>query len=399
MTNRPPGSGLGAAALVSACMLGIAGCGGGGASAPSGPAPLQVFVTSVSGSGDLSSWADAGGRRGLAAADAVCGARARAAGLGGTYVAWLSDDSDDAYCRVQGLTGKRAARCGQASVPSSGGPWVRTDGFPFSGTLAELVDDNVIYSPLRRDEFGAEVLDGLLYTATNEQGALNALFGTTCTNWTAASADQAGGGGTEHLARFWTDVYGLNCNLSARLICMGTGSGGPLPAFASSGKRVFATSVGGTGDLSTWADAGGRTGLAAADAVCRARAAAAGLAGNFKAWLSDSSVDAIDRLNGNGPWVRMDGVRIATDKADLTDGRLFSAIAMDETGLYPRESAPWTGTDASGRAKPDLMCDDWRSASPTDTGVWGQTPIASGDWTDNFEASCNRSFRLFCFED
>ena len=36
-------------------------------------------------------------------------------------------------------------------------------------------------------------------------------------------------------------------------------------------RRAFVTSTAGNGNLSTWADAGGQAGLAAADAICQAR--------------------------------------------------------------------------------------------------------------------------------
>jgi len=60
-----------------------------------GPLPKRIFVTSVKGNGDLSSWPDAGGRTGIEAGDAICSARADAAGLSGTFAAWLSDTDND----------------------------------------------------------------------------------------------------------------------------------------------------------------------------------------------------------------------------------------------------------------------------------------------------------------
>jgi hypothetical protein len=65
---------------------------------------------------------------GLEAADAICQSRAEAGGLNGTFRAWLSDDDDDAYCRIHGLSGKKAENCGQGSLPDFAGNWVRTDG-------------------------------------------------------------------------------------------------------------------------------------------------------------------------------------------------------------------------------------------------------------------------------
>ena len=63
-----------------------------------------------------------------------------AAGLKGTFVAWLSDDNDDAYCRIHLLTGKKSANCGKAVLPVNAGPWLRTDGFPFADRIDKLVE-------------------------------------------------------------------------------------------------------------------------------------------------------------------------------------------------------------------------------------------------------------------
>jgi len=84
-----------------------------------GTANNVVFVTYVSGSGNLDSWPDAGGQTGTAAGDAICQARAAAGGLANPsqFRAWLSDQNDDAYCRIHNLTGKKSANCGMATLP------------------------------------------------------------------------------------------------------------------------------------------------------------------------------------------------------------------------------------------------------------------------------------------
>ena len=78
-----------------------------------------TFVTSVTGKGDLECWPDAGMATGLAAGDAICQARATAAGLANpsNFVAWISDMNDDAYCRVHNFSGTKAANCGQLELP------------------------------------------------------------------------------------------------------------------------------------------------------------------------------------------------------------------------------------------------------------------------------------------
>src|SRR3972149_6970160 len=86
---------------------------------PLAAATRRMFVTSVTGTGDLSSWADAGGLP-------------NAAG----YRAWLSDSIDDAYCRLHNLTGKKASNCGEAVLPAAAGPRWRPAGAPVGAGLA-----------------------------------------------------------------------------------------------------------------------------------------------------------------------------------------------------------------------------------------------------------------------
>jgi len=85
-------------------------------------ANLRAFITSTSGNGNLAGWADAGGQSGLRAADAVCAARANAAGIAGSFVAWMSDDNNDAVCRAAGLGGTTGNHCGQTAAPNAGPP-------------------------------------------------------------------------------------------------------------------------------------------------------------------------------------------------------------------------------------------------------------------------------------
>ncbi len=366
---------------------------------------LKIFVTSVSGTGDLATWPDAAGATGIAAADAICQARAGAAGLAGTFRAWISDDADDAWCRVHGLSGKKSANCGRASLPTWAGPWVRTDGFPFAPGVVGLAG-RIVYTPPRLDEFGSAIpFRNYTFTDTQEDGDLDSANPSPCANWTSSAPTRVTAGRVDGTALDFTWSVSGNCSHSYRLLCMQVGEGPPLPAFASPGKGVFVTSVTGTGDLSTWAGAGGRTGVAAADAVCQARAAAAGLpdAARFKAWLSTSTVGAASRIASDGPWVRMDGVKVAGSKADLLDGTLFTAIAVTETGEHLARYQVWTGTYFDGTGTGTDLCSDWSGAHPGAYGRIGQPNSAGEDWSQSrafgFVNGCDRNARLFCFED
>ncbi|HEX7318727.1 MAG TPA: hypothetical protein VF399_00005, partial [bacterium] len=63
-------------------------------------------------------------------------------------------DTDDAYCRVHNLTGKKSANCGQPALPASAGPWVRMDGFPFGGPIDNILSPNgIVYVLTFRTSF------------------------------------------------------------------------------------------------------------------------------------------------------------------------------------------------------------------------------------------------------
>ena len=79
------------------------------------------------------------------------------------------------------------------------------------------------------------------------------------------------------------------------------------------GKRIFITKTTFLGNLG---------GLAGADAKCTAAAAARSLGGTWKAWLSDASTNAIDRIGDVGPWVLVgSGTRVFDNKAQLETGQ------------------------------------------------------------------------------
>ena len=210
-------------------------------------APLKVFTTSATGNGNLGSWTDANGKTGIAAADAICQAAATSAGLSGTYKAWISDSTTDAYCHVQGYDGHTIAdHCGQTTIPIAAGPWVRTDGFPFGETIDKIINNGVIYTPAAYDEKGTLLTTYTWYfTGTSYNGVGNSQ---TCSDWTSSGSgptDNAFFGETEGTTGWWSGSSSSTCNNTARLLCVQTGTGGSLPAITAptSAKKVFVTSV------------------------------------------------------------------------------------------------------------------------------------------------------------
>lgn len=367
--------------------------------------PNQMFVTSLTGSVNLGNWEpSAGGKTGLEAADNICQNLANAAGLQGTFKALLSDSNNDAYCRVHDLSGKKASNCNQETLPNSSGPWVRTDGFPFTASADTLFGNNLFsYVPPVLDE-SASILSGSYsyLLGTTKLGEFGYQYN--CNDWTGTSSDQwVYVGTTTNTIGEWASYRATTCDRNnVRLLCLQTGASQPLPPFALPGKKVFFSSEEGTGNLQSWPSSGGNTGLAAADTVCQNRAAAAGLpnAQNFKAWLSDSSVDAKDRITSDGPWVRLDGVAVAESKPDLIDGRLFTSINLTETGLYRSNWRVYTGTTNAG-LRTTKQCNNWSSNLASSEGTVGAVYSAGFDWSNEYAEGCSHSsyYGLYCFED
>lgn len=150
-------------------------------------------------------------------------------------------------------------------------------------------------------------------------------------------------------------------------------------------------------------------GLAGGDDICRAAAAKAGLANapTFKAWLSDSVTNAIDRFEPrNGRYVRVDGLVVADGFADLLDGELENPIEITELdGVY--EAGVWTGTQTDGtRGKGVNHCENWTYSNafdPNNGGFYGFAQSWDDRWT--FEPNtkvnpgpCGGELALYCIE-
>jgi hypothetical protein len=165
---------------------------------------------------------------------------------------------------------------------------------------------------------------------------------------------------------------------------------------------VFVTSVTGNGQLSSWPEAGGKTGLEAADAVCQALADDAQLPGTFKAWLSDATTGASQRLvHSSVPYVRVDGVQIADSWKDLTDGILDAPLSVTEDGQEVDDVVQvLTGTEPNGDSvgTEGSTCNNWA----TDDSQWHkvvgnlQQPHL---WTHGgYSGLCSDQGHIYCFQ-
>jgi hypothetical protein len=169
---------------------------------PGPPAPAstkRVFVTRGTYSGALTSYLDA--PDGLEAADRICELRAKAATLGGTWVAWLSSSQRDAIERVTDL-----------------GPWQMLDGQVAFASRAQLYGEPLV--PLEYDERGMLLDDYSLpnvvvWTGTRAGGLRHP---DTCNDWTTTTGD--GHYGARSASFGWTDDSSERCSSEHRLVCL-----------------------------------------------------------------------------------------------------------------------------------------------------------------------------------
>jgi len=159
--------------------------------------------------------------------------------------------------------------------------------------------------------------------------------------------------------------------------------------------RVFVTDA-------EWPSGGGREG---ADQMCQKSAIDAGVPGNFVAWLSTSTVNAVDRVAQAGvlPILRLDAVTVVQSPAGLASGSLLAPINVNEYGVLldlPGScvvEAVWTGTDANGQSS-GSHCEDW-TLEMDGAGSLGQMTEINGDWTHSgCQIACSAAMRLYCFE-
>ncbi|HET9485380.1 MAG TPA: hypothetical protein VFO79_15570 [Xanthomonadales bacterium] len=160
------------------------------------PGGRRVFVTRGTYTGALSTVM--GIADGLAAGDAICQQRAKAAGMTGTWVAWLSSSSKDAIDRI-----------------TAQGPWRLVGGDTAFENRAQLYGEPLVR--LERDERGellSTAIDAMAWTGTRAGGGRHAY---TCGDWTAS--DGTGIYGHRAVTFDWTESYWTTCRNQLHLIC------------------------------------------------------------------------------------------------------------------------------------------------------------------------------------
>lgn len=174
-------------------------------------------------------------------------------------------------------------------------------------------------------------------------------------------------------------------------------------------KRVFITNQRFDANL------GGVTG---ANAECNAAAAAAGLSGTFKAWISDSASSPSSSFSrSTQPYALLDetNTRIADNWTDLTtcdegpsnDECLDNMINVDENGdvVVPVNDFSgglvWTNTTQAGMPfdTDDIFtCGNFGLGPLAGAALAGRFTSVDDKWTVDVTINCGLLARLYCFE-
>lgn len=144
---------------------------------------------------------------------------------------------------------------------------------------------------------------------------------------------------------------------------------------------------------SMWVGAVG--GISGADEKCSVASHYAGLGDNFEAIISDDSMDAKNKIK-DGTYVRVDGIKVADNKADLFDGTLDAPINVNENGNDITTAPVWTGTLWDGTNTINYNCNGWTWVSQN--GTLGNCQSTGSYWLSDIVESCEKSGHLYCVE-
>ena len=149
------------------------------------PAPKRIFVTSTNYQGNLG---------GLSGADAICNARAAAATLGGTWVAFLDTSTTTAVSRIPYAT------------------WIRMDGVTVFNSTNDIAAGANPLVPPDLDEFGNPATIAVWTGVPSDN----------CSNWTSNSGGlDAGVGFPDYVSPCWYFCYSYyGCEDSICLYCL-----------------------------------------------------------------------------------------------------------------------------------------------------------------------------------
>lgn len=222
-------------------------------------------------------------------------------------------------------------------------------------------------------------------------------------------------------------LFGLLAALSAflGLACTAEQDLGSTPKTPTGGEdagtssyatamRTFATSAAYSGNLVRFAKAKRLTGPEAADWLCSDAANTAGLGGHWRAWISGSDADAVERVKEDGPWVSVDRTYVTfQNRSEIGSGAngLSRPVLLENgkpaegavSGFVDKWGKPtaatldntvYTGSNAGGRSS-GATCEDWTSEgefNPNGTFSYLNSSVGSS------ELGCAAPRSLLCLE-
>lgn len=166
------------------------------------------------------------------------------------------------------------------------------------------------------------------------------------------------------------------------------GSAGSDAGLDAASARIFVTK-----NKYNGGEFGGTTG---ADTTCAAIASAKGFAGVYRAWLSTETTDAISRIQGNGPWRRLNDDEVVFKDRGALGGVPLVPVLFDEEGTsVANNSNAWTGTSIGG-TRSSSTCSNWASSDGALEGGYGLADKSDSTWTAAGGEPCNDFVRLLC---
>jgi hypothetical protein len=325
----------------------------------------------------------------LVSADKHCDDLARAAGLydaptnGATrFKALMSTSAIDAKDRLAGARG-----------------WIRPDGREFADSLSGLfANPATVFYPPSITETGSPVGSGVLAaTGTAPTGVSS---GDTCSDWTATGNGLAAtlgapvATGTEWLDR----QRNLGCGVPWHLFCLETAYSTPVAPTAPANARIaFVT----TGTIDGGAQLGPASTPGSADALCAAEKG--GLPGTYLALLATTAASASSRFDLSGaPWVRPDGVLLASSNANLMAWNVLAPISQLASGAYVSSyHGVWVGSRSPDEkaSSTTVDCNDWSDGTSGSKGFYMLSADSLWDGYEFFSLpTCNTKEHVYCLQ-
>jgi hypothetical protein len=172
--------------------------------------PCLVFLSSTLHDGNLG---------GLSGADTTCQGLADAAGLPGTYKAWLSDGINSI---------SQGPRSPSSRFVRSSGPYQLVNGTTIAANWADLTD-GALLAAIGVTEVGGDLgSTENTWTQTNRNGR-SVFPDESCKNFTSAATNTLGFvGSAAQVGQRWTEHDFTSCNESAHLYCFQQPAGTPV---------------------------------------------------------------------------------------------------------------------------------------------------------------------------